>query len=230
MIGSALLVPASIGSAAPARLAEQFAVLARPRLLLVYAITTLGYGGSFIAFTYLAPILRDVAGFAPSSVGLVMLVYGVSVAAGNIWGGRLADRKGPVRALQVVFALLAAVLALLSFTAPHPVLVVATVLAWGAVAFGNVPALQLYVVQRAERDAPRALDMASGMNIAAFNLGIALGAWGGGLVLKHLGLMATPPIGAAIVLGALALATLAGRLDRRDARAAALPVPVEERV
>ncbi|MDB5790998.1 MAG: hypothetical protein JWQ80_1022 [Massilia sp.] len=230
MIGSWLLVPAAIGGSKPARLAGQFAVLGKPRLLLIYAITTLGYGGSFIAFTYLAPILQDVAGFAPSSVSLVMLVYGVSVAAGNIWGGRLADRHGPVRALQVVFGLLAAVLALLSFTAPHPVLVVATVLAWGAVAFGNVPALQLYVVQRAERDAPGALDMASGLNIAAFNLGIALGAWGGGLVLEHLGLMATPPIGAVIVLGALALSTLAGRLDRRDARAAKAQERVQELV
>ena len=231
MVGSWRLVPATIATATPARLAEQFAVLKKPRLLLVYAITTLGYGGSFIAFTYLAPILQEVAGFAPSSVGLVMLAYGVSVAAGNIWGGRLADRHGPVRALQVVFGLLAAVLVVLSFTAPHPVLVVATVLAWGAVAFGNVPALQLYVVQRAERDAPGALDMASSLNIAAFNLGIALGAWGGGVVLEHAGLMATPPVGAAIVLGALALTTLAGRLDRRDqrhAQAAPAAAPVEE--
>ncbi len=219
MVGSMLLVPASIGAGKPVSLAAQFAVLKKPRLLLVYAITTLGYGGSFTAFTYLAPILQDVAGFAASSVGLVMLVYGVSVAAGNIWGGRLADRKGPVRALQVVFALLAIVLAVLTFTAPHPVLVVVTVLAWGAVAFGNVPGLQLYVVQRAERDAPQALDMASGLNIAAFNLGIALGAWGGGLIVEHVGLMATPPIGALVVLGALALTTLAGRLDRRDAQA-----------
>lgn len=217
MIGSAILVPSTIGGAKPASLAAQFAVLKKPRLLLVYAITTLGYGGSFVAFTYLAPILQDVAGFAASSVGLVMLVYGVSVAAGNIWGGRLADRKGPIRALQIVFALLAAVLAVLTFTAPHPVLVVVTVLAWGAVAFGNVPGLQLYVVQRAEKDAPQALDMASGLNIAAFNLGIALGAWGGGLIVEKLGLMATPPIGAAVVAGALALTTLAGRLDRRDA-------------
>jgi predicted MFS family arabinose efflux permease len=217
MIGSWLLVPSNVGGAKPASLASQFAVLKQPRLLLVYAITTLGYGGSFVAFTYLAPILQDVAGFAPGSVGLVMLVYGISVAAGNIWGGRLADRKGPVRALQIVFALLALVLAVLSVTAPHPVLVVITVLAWGAVAFGNVPALQLYVVQCAERDAPQAVDMASGLNIAAFNLGIALGAWGGGVIFKHLGLMATPPIGALVVAGALALTTLAGRLDRRDA-------------
>ncbi len=216
IIGSALLVPRHIAGSKPSSLLTQLAVLRKPRLLLVYAMTTLGYGGTFIAFTYLAPILQEVAGFSASSVSLVMLVYGVSVAAGNIWGGKLADRKGPVRALQIVFALLALVLLVLTFTAPNKLLVLATVLAWGAVAFGNVPGLQVYVVQRAERDAPEAVDVASGLNIAAFNVGIALGAWGGGLIVARLGLMATPWIGALVVLGALALTTLAGWLDRRD--------------
>ena len=72
------------------------------------------------------------------------------------------------------------------------------------------------MVQRAERDAPQAVDVASGLNIAAFNIGIAGGAWGGGLIVAHLGLMATPWIGALVVLGALGLTTLAGRLDRQD--------------
>jgi len=216
VIGSAILVPSDIAGSKPAPLLMQLAVLKKPRLLLVYAITTLGYGGSFIAFTYLAPILQQVAGFAASTVSLVMLVYGVSVAAGNIWGGKLADRLGPVRALQIVFALLALVLLVLAFTAPSKPLVLITVLAWGAVAFGNVPGLQVYVVRRAERDAPQAVDVASGLNIAAFNVGIALGAWGGGLIVAHLGLMATPWIGALAVVGALLLTTLAGWLDRRD--------------
>ncbi len=216
MIGSWILVPSNIAGSKPSSLLTQLAVLRKPRLLLVYAMTTLGYGGSFIAFTYLAPILQEVSGFAASSVSLVMLVYGVSVAAGNIWGGKLADRKGPLPALQIVFALLALVLLVLSFTAPNKWLVLATVLAWGAVAFGNVPGLQVYVVQRAGRDAPQAVDVASGLNIAAFNVGIALGAWGGGLIVAHLGLMATPWIGALIVVGALALTTLARYLDQRD--------------
>jgi len=216
LVGSSILVPANIAGSKPSSLPAQLAVLKKPRLLLVYAMTTLGYGGTFIAFTYLAPILQEVAGFAASTVSLVMLVYGVSVAAGNIWGGRLADRHGPVRALQIVFALLAVVLLVLAFTAPSKPLVLLTVLAWGAVAFGNVPGLQVYVVQRAERDAPNAIDVASGLNIAAFNVGIALGAWGGGLVVAHLGLLATPWIGAVVVTGALLLTTLAGWLDRRD--------------
>ncbi|MCU6432226.1 MFS transporter [Undibacterium sp. Jales W-56] len=215
-IGSLILVPNNIANSKPASLLTQLAVLKKPRLLLVYAMTALGYGGSFIAFTYLAPILQEISGFSAGSVSLVMLVYGVSVAFGNIWGGKLADKKGPIRALQIVFLLLALVLFALTFTASHIWLALTTVLVWGAVAFGNVPGLQVYVVQRAERDTPQAVDVASGLNIAAFNVGIAGGAWGGGLIVAHIGLMATPWIGAVVVLGALALTSLAGRLDRLE--------------
>jgi DHA1 family inner membrane transport protein len=214
--GSWILVPNNIANSKPSSLLTQLSVLKKPRLLLVYAMTTLGYGGTFIAFTYLAPILQEVSGFSASSVSLVMLVYGVSVAVGNIWGGKLADRKGPIRALQIVFALLALVLFTLTFTASNAWLALATVLVWGAVAFGNVPGLQVYVVQRAERDAPHAIDVASGLNIAAFNVGIAAGAWGGGVIVAQLGLMATPWIGAIVVIGALGLTTLAGWLDRKQ--------------
>lgn len=215
-IGSLILVPNNIPNKPPASLMTQLSVLKKPSLLLVYAMTILGYGGSFIAFTYLAPILQDISGFSASSVSLLMLVYGVSVAYGNIWGGRLADRKGAIPALRTVFGLLALVLLVFTFTANNSWLAVATVLAWGAVAFGNVPGLQVYVVQRAERDAPQAVDVASGLNIAAFNVGIALGAWGGGLIVTHIGLMATPWIGALAVAGALGLTILAGRLDQKE--------------
>ena len=219
-IGSLLYVPSNIAHSKPASLLQQVQVLAQPRLLLVYAMTAIGYGGSFIAFTYLAPILQQVAGFSAGAVGVVMLVYGVSVAFGNIWGGKLADKNGPVSALKLIFLLLAAVLLVLTFTAPHPVLVVATVLLWGAVAFGNVAGLQVYVVQQAEHFTPRAVDVASGLNIAAFNLGIAGGAWGGGLIVEHLGLVHTGWIGALVVLGAFGLTALSGRLDRLN------PIPV----
>ncbi|MFZ3003953.1 MAG: MFS transporter [Undibacterium umbellatum] len=215
-IGCAVLIPSTIASSKPASLLTQMTVLKKPRLLLVYAMTALGYGGSFIAFTYLAPILQDISGFSASAVGLVMLVYGVSVTVGNIWGGKLADKKGPVAALQIVFALLALVLLVLTFTAHNKWLALLTVLAWGAVAFGNVPGLQVYVVQRAEQDAPQAIDVASGLNIAAFNVGIAFGAWAGGLIVSHIGLMHTPWIGALVVVGAWGLTTLAGRLDKAD--------------
>jgi MFS transporter, DHA1 family, inner membrane transport protein len=220
-VGSLLFVPKNIAHAKPASLLAQARVLAQPRLLLVYAMTAVGYGGSFIAFTFLAPILQRVSGFGEGAVGLVMLVYGVSVAAGNIWGGKLADRRGPVAALKIIFLGLAAVLLALTFTAPNRYLVVLTVLLWGAVAFGNVAGLQVYVVQQAEHYTPRAVDVASGLNIAAFNLGIAGGAWGGGHIVDHLGLVHTGWIGALVVLGAYGLTALSGRLDRLDPRPAA---------
>lgn len=215
LIGSLAFVPRGIEQAPPAPLRRQTRVLLQPRLLLVYAMTAVGYGGSMIAFTFLAPILQDISGFSPSMVGALLLLYGASVAVGNVWGGRLADRAGPVSALKTIFLLLAAVLLVLNFTAPHPWLVVLTVLAWGAVAFGNVPGLQVYVVQQARRFAPEAVDVASGFNIAAFNLGIAGGAWAGGQVIAHLGLGHTPWVAAVVTFAGYGLTVLSGRLDRR---------------
>jgi DHA1 family inner membrane transport protein len=224
-MGSALMfVPRNIEHVPPASIRKQAELFLQPRLLLVFAMTIVGYGGSLIAFTYLAPILEQTAGFSPSVVGIVLLLYGASVAAGNMFGGKLADTHGPVTALKLIFAVLAAVLLLLGFVATNKVLVIAVVLAWGGVAFGNVPALQVYVVKQAERFAPHSVNVASGMNIAAFNLGVAGGAWTGGIVVSHLGLMHTPWIGATVVLCALALTWLSGKIDRRDQlRVAASP-------
>ncbi|MDF2409579.1 MFS transporter [Aeromonas sp. 2HA2] len=219
MVGSLLLIPSNLPKGAASTIREQLAVLTKKPLLLVYAKTALGYGGAFTAFTFLAPILQQVSGFGAGAVSLILilLVYGVSVAFGNIWGGKLADRLGPLPALKLLFGGLALVLLTLTFTAPHPVLAVLTVLVWGAFAFGNVPGLQVLVVQQAERHTPNAVDVASGLNIAAFNVGIALGSVVGGLVVEHLGLMHTPWIGALIVLLAYGLTHVS---ERREARLA----------
>ncbi|WP_144776881.1 MFS transporter [Marinobacter maritimus] len=215
LIGSALLVPKNLKKSAPATLRQQLEVITHPRLLLVYAMTAVGYGGTFTAFTYLTPILEDVSGFAPGMVSLLLLVYGISVATGNIWGGKLADRLGPTSALYIIFAGLAAILFVLTFTAYNPIAAVITLLVWGAFAFGNVPGLQVYVVQLAERYTPHSVDVASGLNIAAFNIGIAGGAWLGGHVVEDMGLMNTPWIGGVIVLSALLLTRISSTLDNR---------------
>lgn len=216
LVGSALLVPNNLKQDATASLKDQLKVLTQPRLLLVYAITALGYGGTFTAFTYLAPILEQVSGFDASAVGLIMLVYGVSVAVGNIQGGKMADRFGPVKALTIIFAGLAAILFVLNFTAYNPIAAVITILVWGAFAFGNVPGLQVYVVKLAEKYTPNAVDVASGLNIAAFNVGIALGSWSGGLIVERAGLMNTPWVGGVVVISALLLTRLSGALDKRE--------------
>ncbi|MBU2967609.1 MFS transporter [Amphritea sp. 2_MG-2023] len=215
LIGSALLVPNNLKQSKPATLGEQMKVLVQPRLLLVYLMTILGYGGTFTAFTYLAPILQEESGFAPSAISLIMLVYGVSVAVGNIYGGKLADKNGPVRALSFIFTILSAILFALTFTMESKVVAVITVLVWGAFAFGSVPGLQVYVVQLAEKFAPNAVDVASGLNIAAFNIGIALGSIIGGSIVDGMQLSDTAWIGALITLIALVATRYSGHLDKR---------------
>jgi len=214
LISSQLLIPSSIPGRAAATLRDQLKVLTHPRLLMIYAITALGYGGVFTAFTFLAPMMQDLAGFSPSAVSWILLGYGVSVAIGNIWGGKLADKYGAVPALKIIFAALVILLLMFQFTSSVQYAALATVLVMGIFAFGNVPGLQVYVVQKAEQYTPNAVDVASGLNIAAFNIGIALGSIIGGQTVQHAGLAQKPWIGAVIVLVALLLVGLSGRLDK----------------
>ncbi|CAI1831673.1 Inner membrane transport protein ydhP [Serratia marcescens] len=217
-VASIILVPNNIKNQGSAGVREQMKVLTHPRLLLIYAITALGYGGVFTTFTFLAPMMQELAGFSAPTVSWILLAYGVAVAVGNIWGGKLADRHGAVRALSFIFAALAVLLLVFQFTASHSIAALLTVIAMGVFAFGNVPGLQVYVVQKAAQYTPNAVDVASGLNIAAFNIGIALGSVIGGQTVASLGLAQTPWIGALIVVVALLLVSLSGRLDKKSQR------------
>ncbi|SIP95531.1 Multidrug resistance protein [Rhizobium sp. RU35A] len=220
-LGILALLPSTLPKAAPAGLMDQVRVLGSGRLLLVLAMTTFGYGGTFVTFTYLASMLQEITGLSAGSVSLVLVLYGLAIAVGNLSGGRLADRD-PVKALTGLFALQAGVLSLFAFTAPHAIAALVTLAALGFLSFANVPGLQIYVVQLARRYRPGGVDVASALNIAAFNLGIAGGAWIGGLVVDSpLGLGATPLFGAALVAVALGLTVASGLLDRTARGAAA---------
>ncbi|ALA17867.1 MULTISPECIES: MFS transporter [unclassified Chelatococcus] len=215
------LLPRDLAKAPPASLMDQVRVLGSGRLLLVFAMTALGYGGTFVTFTYLSPILETITGFSPQGVSLVLVLYGAAIAAGNLAGGRIADRS-PARALTGLFLAQALVLVLFTFTAASAVPALVTLAALGFLQFANVPGLQLYVVQLAREHRPGAVDTASALNIAAFNLGIAIGAWLGGVIVAApgLGLAATPWIGAIMVAGALVLTAWSAMLDSRAQRPA----------
>ncbi|HGM5290000.1 MFS transporter [Serratia ureilytica] len=215
-LASVILVPSNIKNQGSAGVREQLKVLTHPRLLLIYAITALGYGGVFTTFTFLAPMMQELAGFSAPTVSWILLAYGVAVAVGNIWGGKLADRHGAVRALSFIFAALAILLLVFQFTASHSIAALLTVIVMGVFAFGNVPGLQVYVVQKAAQYTPNAVDVASGLNIAAFNIGIALGSVIGGQTVASLGLAQTPWIGALTVVVALLLVSFSGRLDKKS--------------
>lgn len=215
LVSSLLLVPNHLRNDNKASLKSLVKVMGNKHLLLAYLMTALGYGGTFVAFTYLSPILQEVTGFSESAVSLILLLYGVAIAIGNIVGGKVAN-KNPLKALLWMFVLQAMILVLFTFTAHHTVLSLVTLFILGGLSFSNVPGLQLYVVQLAEKHLPGTEDVASAFNIASFNLGIALGAWIGGLiVVSPLGIGATPWVGALFVVLAIVLTWVSLRLAKK---------------
>lgn len=218
IIASAILIPKNIKPAPPAKFSDQLKILGNGPLLLAFAITALGYGGTFVAFTYLTPILQDISGFSPKVVSIILLVYGVAVAIGNSIGGKAAD-KNPLKALLWMFIAQAIILVILSFTAPFKVAGVITIFLMGMFAFMNVPGLQVLVVRLAERYVPAAVNVASALNIAAFNLGIALGAFVGGMIVDSIGLIHTPWIGGVMVVGAILLTRWSMSIEKKSIQA-----------
>jgi DHA1 family inner membrane transport protein len=190
-------------------------VVSNKRLLLAFLMTALGYGGTFVAFTYLSPILEQVTGLSQSLVSVILLLYGIAIAIGNLIGGKVSNRN-PLKALLWMFALQAVVLLIFTYTAHYVVAGVLTLFVMGALSFANVPGLQLFVVQTAEKHLPGTEDVASAFNIAAFNLGIAIGAYVGGLtVVSPLGIGATPWVGALFVLLAILVTLFSARISRK---------------
>lgn len=205
LIANALLIPARMEQGQRSGgWRAQTKLLTTSRILMALVVTALGYGGTFVVFTYLSPLLHEISGFAPSTVALLLLFYGIAIAIGNVIGGRLANRN-PVGVLLRMFIVQALVLLLLWWTAPYAGIGLATVLLMGLFAFMNVSGLQVYVLMLAERYVPQAVDMASALNISAFNAGIAIGAYLGGLVVDHLGLIHTTWVGALMVAAAAIL-------------------------
>ncbi|MFT7774834.1 MFS transporter [Roseateles sp.] len=211
---------AGAGSAVSMR--EEFKVLRRPQVLLGLAATVLGFAGVFVVFTYVQPLLTRVSGFGDSGVSAILLVFGVGMILGNLVGGRFGDRA-PVRTLLGSLAALAGVLALMGFVMESQPAAVLFIGLLGAAGFATVAPLQLRVLSKAEGAGQ---SMASSLNIAAFNLGNALGAWLGGAVIDHgLGLARLPWVATLLTVGGLAVAWVSVRLERGDASrpAAALP-------
>jgi len=120
-----------------------------------------------------------------------------------------------------MFIVQAIVLCILTFTAPFKAAAFITIILMGLLAFMNVPGLQVYVVMLAERFVPSAVDVASAINIAAFNAGIAIGSYLGGVITDLFGLIHTPWIGALMVLGAVILTDWSRTLERKDQKSVA---------
>ncbi|MFD5436014.1 MFS transporter [Kitasatospora sp. NPDC127067] len=227
LLGIARLVPA-MPRAEGAHLRRELTAFRNPQVLLAMAMTVLGFGGVFAAITYIAPMMTNVTGYAEGSVTWLLVLFGVGMFLGNLLGGRYADRK-LMPMLYTTLGGLAVVLALFTLTAHNKVAAAVTVLLVGALGFATVPPLQKRVLDQAH-GAPT---LASAVNIGAFNLGNALAAWLGGMVIAGgLGYTAPNWVGAVLAGSALLLALWSAALERRTpgqvtaaAAPAAAPVP-----
>lgn len=183
-------VPSPKGDGAMA----EIRVLGRGPVLAALLLTVVGSSAMFTVFTYIAPILHSEAAASTTFVTAMLVLFGVGLTLGNVWGGKAADRSID-RTLMLSLAVLIAVLLVFPLVMDWPLPTALAILVWGAASFALVPPLQMRVMEAA-KDAP---NLASAVNIGAFNLGNAIGAALGGAVINAgLGYSAVSLAGAAM--------------------------------
>lgn len=199
------------------RIGHEFAAFGNSKVLLAMGITILGPAAFFTSITYIAPMMTEVARFSDGSVTWLLMVFGFGLFVGNWLGGRYADKALMPMLYGTLFAQ-ALVLVVFHFVASSQVASVVCIFLMAAFGFATVSPIQKLVMDKAK--AAGAPTLASAVNIGLFNLGNALGAWLGGVVIAQ-GFGFTSPnwAGALISLGALVLAIASGLLDRKTAPA-----------
>lgn len=209
MIAISLLVP-KIAKVEDSNFFRELRVAMKPSVLLALLTTVFGFAGVFAAFTYVAPLLLDVTGTSQTMVTVALVLFGIGVTIGNTLGGKVADRS-LMPGLMGILALLIVVLVAqyLFATMLLPTLVLMTLV--GLFGFATVPGLQTRVLDKAADAAA----LAATLNIGAFNLGNAIGAWVGGLVIEQgFGIAATALGGAGLALVGLGATALGHWGDR----------------
>lgn len=207
------MVPADAAHPATGDVRTELRVFGDRDVRLAIALTAVGNAGLLAVFTYLAPLLTEVAGFAGSSVAALLLVYGVGAALGNLAGGWLSDRAPWVSMLGLL-GLLAAVLVLAWLAATSPVPAAISVFLLGAVGFAVIPGMQARVL----RTAARAPTLAIAVNASAYQLAAAFAGWLGGRVIDTAGLRPIYLVAAGVTTAGIILAACSGRRMRTPAR------------
>ncbi|MGE7989367.1 MFS transporter [Lysinibacillus fusiformis] len=190
-------------------------LIANPRIITALLMTVFGFGGTFALFTYIAPILEEISGYEAASISWLLLIYGIAVAIGNIVGGKLANGH-PVRGLRFVFLFQGIALLLPIWLLPNKSLTIFSLVLIGLFAFMMSPGVQAYILMLAEKLVPTAKDVASALNISAFNIGIAAGSALGGLAVDHMNIMDTAWIGSIMAGLAFLLAVINYSMDKKQ--------------
>lgn len=217
LIGIIIFIP-KIKQEKAASMMEQVMSLAQPKLLLFLLIGALGNASLFTVFTYIAPLLQQISGFAEHSITWILVLFGCGVTIGNIVGGKLADWK-LMPSLLGLYLAICVLLAVFTFTVHSQAGAILTVFFWGAASFAVMPGLQVRIMSLAE-SAPA---LASTSSHSAGNLGNAVGAFIGGWVINHLALTSLPWVGAILVGLALILGILSYRQERKAQQVSIAP-------
>ncbi|MHA7181652.1 MFS transporter [Arthrobacter sp. MDB2-24] len=189
----------------------ELGALRRPQLWMTLLIGIVGFGGFFAVYSYISPVMTEVAGAGASLLPLVVALCGVGMVVGNVLGGRLAD-KSIMGSIYAVMATIAAVLLLFPLAATRPWSACLFVFLVGATGSTLIPPLQARLLDVS----PGAPSLASSLNHSALNIANALGAaLGGAVIAAGWGFTAPALVGAVLAVLGLGVAVLSGRLDRR---------------
>ena len=205
------MIPIQLSEAA--HLKDEFRAVLRPQVQLVLSLSAISSTALFCVFTYIAPMLESVTHLSPHAVTWALVLFGASITVGNFLGGRLGDWK-PMPLVLSGLVLLIAIFLVMPLAMPHLLPAVALVFVWGLVHFCAIAPVQSRIVEQA-KGAP---DLASTLNQGAFNLGNALGASLGGLVLTAgCGYLRLPIASAAVAAVCLAVAVVTVLVEKGHA-------------
>ncbi len=157
--------------------AKDIKVFKKPRLWGLILLTTIGTGGFFAWYSYIAPLITEVAGHEESVVGYAMILTGLGMVFGNFLGAKLTEKFAPMNAILIALTLMVTVLLANTFLAADKIAVLVMTFIIGAVGFSISTPLQMAII-RASKGSEM---LGSAMNQSAFNMGNASGAFLAGL-------------------------------------------------
>ena len=194
---------------------DELRALTRPQVWFALAIGTVGFGGMFATFSFIAPTMTVLGGFGSATVPLLLALYGVGMTLGTVASGRVA-RIGLLNGIMLALACIAAMLSLFAVAvAASQVLAVVAVLLLGFLPSVLVPMLQTRLMDVAHEGQA----LAAALNHSTLNIANALGAWLGSIVLAAgLGYEWPSRVGAILAVLGVGIALWSLALDRRTGR------------
>ena len=194
--------------ATPLTLRNLIPAFSHQNLIKTYIITICSCGAQFVLYTYLQKLLLDVSNFEEKHTAYILLLYGICAICGNLWGGKIVDKKGAIFSLRLILSIQILVFLSVILTMYSKILIVFNIALIGFFAFSTIPALKMLSIAKAKRHTYKVIDSTVSVNEAAFNVGIALASFLGGLVLAHFGVEWNALFSALFVLPALIFALI----------------------